>query len=142
MPRIKINIYKKDMESDYYKFFNNNPKGKNANDCVCRAVAAALDKDYSETMRDMVEYGLKNGYTFNEDKCIKPYLESKGMTTFKEPRNHDNKKITLERFLKLNPKGTFIVKVGSHHVTFVKDGCCFDTWDCTSKLVHRYWGWR
>lgn len=136
MPRINLYAYK---ETDVYKFSNVNPKGKNASDCVVRAICAALDQDYADTTREMVEFALKIGYAHNEDKCIKKYLESKGWTTFKEPRTAANKKMSLREFLHRNPNLTAVVKVGSHHVSFVKNGICYDTWDCTKNTIHTYW---
>ena len=136
MPRIAIYKYK---ETEFFKFLNVNPKGKAAGDCVARAISQALGKSWEDTIREMTEFGIKKGYTFNEDKTVKAYLESQGYTTYSEPRNAQNKKISLKEFLKWFPHITAVVKVGSHHITYVKDGKCYDSWDCTKNTVHRYW---
>ena len=134
MPR---HIYK---ETSTFHFHNANPKGKNASDCVYRAISVALNQTYEQTVREMCECCLKIGYSPNETKTIKKYLESKGWVAFKEPRDPNNKKISLKRFLvHLKPNDVVIALVGSHHCTLVKEQKVWDTWDCTEKLVHSYW---
>ena len=127
-------------ETDTFHFHNANPKGKNASDCVYRAISVALDQDYATTMREMTEFAIKIGYAPNETKTIKGFMESKGWTTFKEPRDLDNKKIPIGRFLKRCTRSDVIVaNVGSHHTSLIKEGRVWDTWDCTRNPIHIYW---
>jgi len=127
-------------ETQTFHFHNANPKGKNANDCVARAISVALSQSWEVTIREMTELGIKLGLSFNEDKCIDSYLEEKGWTKYKEPRNENNKKITICQFLKKpgNDKGVIIAKAGSHHITLIVDGVVWDTWDCSNQTIHRY----
>lgn len=127
-------------ETKTFHFHNANPKGKNANDCVARAISVALDKSWEETIRDMTEHAIKLCCVFNEDKCIDSYLSKNGWTRYTEPRDKDNKKITVNQFLKRpgNDKGIIIAKVGSHHVSLIVNGVIWDTWDCTDKIIHTY----
>lgn len=138
----KITIYKYN-ESDFFHFFNANPKGKNASDCVYRAISVALEQEYALTMREMTEFALSKGYAPNEDKLVRLYLESKGWETCKEPRNKDNKKISVKQFLKtslvIHGSDVLVAKVGSHHVTLIKESKVWDTWDCSSNTLHTYW---
>lgn len=136
MPKVTIYKYK---ETETFHFHNANPKGKNASDCVYRAVSVGLNQDYAQTMREMCEMALKIGYAPNDTQTIKKYLESKGWTTYKEPRDNENKKIPAKRFCALNPKGTIIANIGSHHTSLIIDGRIWDTWDCSKKPIHIYW---
>lgn len=128
-------------ETPTFHFHNANPKGKNANDCVARAISVALSQSWEQTIREMTELGIKLGLAFNEDKCIDAYLKQKGWLRYPEPRDLENKKYTVERLLKkphyLN-EGVVIAKVGSHHITLIVDGVVWDTWDCTKQTIHRY----
>lgn len=134
-----IRIYK-NVETPFFHFHNANPKGRNASDCVYRAISVALDLPYEDVMRDMTEFALEKGYAPDEDKLIRLYMESKGWVTCKEPRNHENKKITVERFIKIiAPKETLVVKAGSHHITLIKEGKVWDTWDSSKQTMHSYW---
>ena len=134
-----IKVYKYE-ETLTFHFHNANPKGKNASDCVYRAISVALDQDYATTMREMTEQALKIGYAPNETKTIKSYMESKGWVTFKEPRDRENKKIPVGKFaLKCNPEEIIVANVGSHHTSLIKECKIWDTWDCSRKPIHIYW---
>lgn len=125
-------------ETATFHFVNVNPKGKNTDDCVARAISVALGQTWEQTIREMTELGISIGYPFNNDKTVVKYLEKKGWTYCKEPRDVYNKKITLEQFMNTHAKGVYIVKPGSHHVSLVVDGVCWDSWNCTKKTMHSY----
>lgn len=127
-------------ETPTFHFHNANPKGKNANDCVARAICVALGQSWEDTIREMTELGIKRGYAFNEDKLIDIYLKEKGWTKMSEPRDHENKKIKVGQFVcrRGNDKGVIIAKAGSHHVTLIVNGVVWDTWNCCSQTMHSY----
>lgn len=128
-------------ETDTFHFHNANPKGKNANDCVARAISVALGQSWETTIREMTELGIKIGYVFNEDKCIAKYLLEKGWEKYPEPRDLKNKKITVKQFVAKvgNDKGVIIAKVGSHHLAVIVNGVVWDSWDSSNKIIHNYW---
>lgn len=128
-------------ETPIFHFHNANPKGKNANDCVARAISVALSQSWEDTIREMTELGIKYGYAFNEDKLIERYLKEKGWEQLKEPRDQNNKKISVARFISRpgNNKGVIIARVGSHHISLIVNGQVWDTWDCTKQTMHSYW---
>jgi len=125
--------------NDFFTFYNANGKGKNAGDCVARAISVALSQSWETTIREMTEVGISLGRVFNEDKTIDKYLETKGFTRYKEPRKSTNKKMTIREFLKANPRFTGVVKAGSHHVTLIYEGKVIDTWDSSLQTMHSYW---
>jgi len=128
------------IETPNFHFHNANPKGKKAADCVVRAIAVALGQTWEETMREMTELGIKHGLVFNEDKLIDLYLNKKGWFKMKEPRDCDNKKISVERFAKgRGSSGVFVARAGSHHLTLIADGVVWDTWDCSKKTMHSFY---
>lgn len=128
-------------ETPTFHFHNANPKCKNANDCVARALSVALSQSWEDTVREMTEFGIERGLTFNEARLIDIFLESKGWIRYKEPRDANNKKMSVNKFLGLrySKKETIVALVGSHHMTLIKDGVVWDTWDCTNKTMHSYW---
>lgn len=126
-------------ETDSFHFHNANPKGKNASDCVYRAISVGLGQDYETTMRELTEAALECGYAPNETKTIKYYLESKGWRTYKESRDINNKKVAAGLFATLHTKGIYIANVGSHHTSVIVDGKIWDTWDCSKRPMHIYW---
>ena len=80
-----------------YVEFNNNPKGKKTTDCVLRAISFAMEKDYIETYKDMVEFSIKKGIFISDNKFSKTYLKSKNIETQKIL--HLKKKIKRKREL-------------------------------------------
>lgn len=122
----------------YFHFHNANPKGKNKNDCVARAISVALGQSWETTIREMTEKGISIGAVFNEDSTIDAYLLEKGWTRCKEPRNSENKKITVKEFLNNHKKGIYIIRAGSHHLSLIFNGRVWDTWDCSKKVMHSY----
>ena len=131
-------------ETDLFHFHNANPKGKNANDCVARAISVALGQTWEYTIREMTELGIKLGLAFNEDKLIDKYLRDKGWEKYNEPRDSANKKLSVAQFVNKpgnykGNKGVIIAKVGSHHVSLIIDGIVWDTWDCSKNTMHVYW---
>ena len=132
-------------------------KGQNAGDCVVRAIANATGKDYKE-IYDKLANRIKAYSSQRNDKVAK-YLRRKNK---KSPRNGVHKEIYTQYLkdigwkfvptmkigsgckvhLKSNelPKGVLIVSV-SRHITCVKDGVLYDTYDCTrdeKRCVYGY----
>lgn len=120
--------------------YNNNPKNKKTTDCVVRAISFALDKDYIETYKDMVEFSIKKGYFINDTKLIKSYLESLGYATEKQPRKLNNKKYTVEEFADdiAKKNGIYVLKIAGH-ITAIKNRTLYDIWNCKRKTVGNYW---
>lgn len=125
-------------------------KGK-AGDCVCRAICNATGKDYKEI------YDFINELSQRE----RTGKRKKGVSSARNGVYKDTTKKVIEDYLKwvwhptmtigsgckvhLNenelPKGTLIVKT-SKHLTCVKDGVLYDTYDCTregTRCVYGYW---
>lgn len=63
--------------TEYFTYYNANPKGKHTTDCVIRAICTALGQDYKETVMELTKLWLNSGYEMGEDRCFGKYLESK-----------------------------------------------------------------
>lgn len=125
--------------------------GKGTGDCVCRAICNATGKDYKEI------YNLINEYS-KDEKITK---RKKGISSARDGVYKGTTKRVIEEYLgwkwhplmtigsgcKVHlkedelPKGTLIVRV-SKHITCVKDGVIYDTYDCSrdgTRCVYGYW---
>lgn len=126
-----------------------------AGDCVCRAICNATGKDYKEVYDSLSEYIKKK-----ESSKRRKHEYSKTSSA----RNGVPKSITrsyITEVLKWKwhtcmiigsgckvhlsekelPKGALIVKC-SKHLTCVKDGILYDTYDCSrenGRCVYGYW---
>lgn len=121
-----------------FHYYNANPKGRITADCVARAVCTALEQDYVETVREMVDLQIKTGYEYTDKKCIEKYMELKGWKKVKQPRKSDNTKYTGKEFCKIF-KGTCVANIGGNHVVCIKDGKVHDIWDSTDGCIGNYW---
>jgi hypothetical protein len=135
-----------------FKYFNVNPKNKHTTDCVARAICAALDQSYEQTVRELTELWLKTGYEMGEAKCYGKYLESKGWIKYKQPRKPDNTKFTGKEFCKGLNKDVLAVgrkivaNIGGGHIVCIMETegmhgtfKVHDIWDSTDGCIGNYW---
>lgn len=138
MPRIsKIRL----RETETYTYHNANPKNKLTGDCVLRAIATFTDQPYQKVLSDLVDLQIKTGYMINDKKCYEKYLSILGYEKQKQPKHFDNTKYTGSEWAKLckETKVTCLCRIGSHHLTVIKDGKFQDIWNPSNKCVNNYW---
>ena len=120
-------------------------------DCVCRAICNATGEDYKK-IYDLINELSKSERTGKKKKGVSNartgvYKD----TTRKVIEDHLGWKwhpvMTIGSGCKMHlredelPKGTLIVKV-TKHLTCVKDGVLYDTFDCSrdgTRCVYGYW---
>lgn len=128
--------------TEFYEYLNVNPKGKYGGDCVVRAIANTMDQSWEQTIRELTELGIKMGYVLNDEHVFTKYLEAHGFVKCNEPRDINNRKITVKDwFIQMEGRTikSTVAIVGSHHVTSIKNGKVNDIWNCSNKIMHRYW---
>lgn len=129
---------KKPKDTNSFKYYNANTKGKHTTDCAIRAISIALGQDYKETIKEMIDLWLETGYEYSDPKCIGKYLERKGWVKNKQPKKSDNKKYTGKEFVRIF-KGICIANIGGHHMVCIKNGKVLDIWDSTDGCIGNYW---
>ena len=117
-----------------FKFYNRQPLGKIEQDCVCRAISLALNKDYYA-----IEEKLKMvGYLFNcEELCVCCYKHLLDYV-YDLPRIECYQGFTIREFMEKEPYGIYIVRVKGH-LTCVIDGEIWDIWNCENEIVDIVW---
>lgn len=142
-------------DTDYFHFYNANPKGKMTTDCVVRAITTVLKQPYEQTLREMAEMSIKTGYMLNENKGIEAYMKSKGWMKCKQPRKQDGTKYTGREFcrtlmhpiyseeLNLTNKdfeiNRILVNIGGHHTVAIMCGQIWDTWNSADGSIGMIW---
>ena len=136
-------IYSDGGRSNYFK-------AKNVNDCVVRAICNATGKDYKEVYNDINEMakgestkrhrGNKRSQSRNGvfKETWKRYLKECGWiyhSTCKFGSTQQKIKLTEGSL----PNGTLIVQI-SKHLTCLKDGIIYDTFDCSKKTYFDEFG--
>ena len=115
-------------------------KAKNVGDCAIRAIAIATDKDYKEVYNDLKK--LNNGVSCRNGtpkKVDKKYLTQLGWVWHPTMLIGQGCKVHLDA--NELPQGTLIVHL-SRHLTCVKDGIIYDTYNCSRgerRCVYGYW---
>lgn len=122
-----------------YKYYNPNPKNKRVGDCVIRAIAKALDIDWSEAYILAITEGYSQKDMPSSNYVWGLVLKKHGFEKFLIAENNDCVDcITAEAFCLLHSHGTYVLGFGSHVAT-VKDGYIYDSWDSTNEIPLYYW---
>ena len=138
--------------TNYFEYYNANPKKKHTTDCVIRAICTALNQTYEQTVVDLAAMQINTGYDMSDVKCFGKYLESKGWTKQKQPRKDDNTKYTGKEFCQLLNRdilavgNNIIANIGGHHIVCIKETSglhgtfkVHDIWDSTDGCIGNYW---
>lgn len=110
-----------------YAEFNNNPQNKRVGDCVIRAIAKALGKDWNEVYIDLSMEGYRQSDSFQSMAVWGAYLKENGWQQMLLPDTCPAC-YTVRQFCSDNPQGYYILVTGSHVIAVI-DGAYFDTWD-------------
>ena len=120
-----------------WKYFLNNPAGRNVGDCAVRAVSAALGVSW-ETAYDMI---TKAGYQMadmpSSNSVWGAVLRKNGFYRYAVP-NTCPSCYTAEDFAKDHPNGVYVLGFGNHVAT-IRDGLIMDSWDSSQELPQYYW---
>jgi hypothetical protein len=127
-------------DNAHFTYNNANPKNcKTAGDCVIRALALALNKDWDDVFIELSHIAFNAKRAMGDPKLYSLYLNSHGWTKYPQPRKTDNKKVQLKDFCKqCDPNRSYVVSLAGH-LTCVKGGKIQDTWDCGDSTVGNYW---
>lgn len=112
----------------------------NVGDCAVRAIANATGIDYKEVYNALKKLnGGKSCRDGTPKKVDKQYLTSLGWKWHPTMKIGSGCKVHLRE--DELPKGNLVVSV-SGHLTCVKDGVIYDTYDCSrdgTRCVYGYW---
>ena len=128
------------VETETFRFYNANPKGRLGDDCVIRAISTFLGMTWEQCYRELAEVGIKHGFVLNDPKAYVKYLELKGYKKQSQPRKEDNTKYTGSEFCQeLTLKNKVYLVSMAHHLSVIVEGKIHDTWDCSGKTIGNYW---
>ena len=125
-----------------FHFYNANPSGNRAADCVIRAISLAFGQSWDTTLDELVELAHIHKLMPNERKCYEKLLASKGFIKMPQPRKANNKKYTGKQFCKTDTvrnNKVVVISIGGHHISVIVDGKINDIWDCSDSCIGNYW---
>ncbi len=106
---------------EYFKDCGGSPEYER-NDCTVRALAISTGKPYEEAYSILQNFGRKPNKGTNIRKFFK---NNKIVLGYWFKKLSFRKQITLNKFIKKYPEGTYYVRI-TRHVFVVKDGVAID----------------
>ena len=116
---------------------NPNPLGKQANDCVVRAIAIATSRSWQEVYADLCREWRLACDMPSSNAVWGRYLTKEGFRQFLLPESCPQC-ITVRAFADRFPMGTYIIGTG-HHAVCVIDGDYYDSWDSGDEVPSYFW---
>ena len=119
-----------------WKYYNPNPRHRNAGDCTVRAISMALGQDWETTYAGLTAYGFMRADMPSANHVWGAYLKSRGFRQCVV--DDDGAEIyTVRDFCRDNPEGVYILAVDGH-VICVVNGKYYDTWDSGDEVPLYY----
>ena len=119
-----------------WRYFNNNPLGRNVGDCAVRAVSAALGVDWESAYAMLASNGYLMGDLPQANSVIAATLRKNGFYKATIPDTCPDC-YTAEMFCEDHPHGVYVLGFGTH-VAAVIDGEVWDAWDSTREIPIYY----
>ena len=120
--------------------FNPNPKGKVAEDCTVRALAALTNNTWDDAYILVCTGGMIEKTMPDQKAAIKALMEMLGYENHLIP-NTCPKCYTIRDFAFDFPRGKYLVATGSHVVAVI-DGNYYDAFDSGNEVPLNYWSER
>lgn len=114
-----------------YRYRNMNPNENNIEDCTIRAISVAEGIGWDEAYIKLSESARKMRLMMSSVEAIEEYLDSQYDRTCYRDR-------TVGDFIENHPTGTYLITMRGH-ITVLKDGINYDTFDCRDRIMWCAW---
>lgn len=118
-----------------WRYLNKNPQARDVNDCVIRSISCAEGRSWDDVYDELSDLAQEQGIILDDARFVEPYLDSKYERTCYDK---NGEKMTVGDFLYSHPYGTYLVTMQGH-ITCIKNGILYDTWDCRHKKIWCAW---
>ena len=120
-----------------WRYFQNNPTGRNVGDCSVRAVSVALGVDWETAFAMIAANAFQMGDVISANSSWGSVLRQNGFKRYAIP-NICPDCYTAEQFAEDHPEGIYVLGFGNHVAT-VKNGQIWDSWDSSNEIPEYYW---
>jgi len=117
--------------------YNKNPFNNYTDDCVIRAIAAEMDRDWDDVWLDIMVLAFQKKCMMSSNNVWQEYLHNNGYVRYNIPDTCPNC-YTIKKFTEDFQNGSYILGTGTH-VVYVKDGNYYDTGDSGNEIPIYYW---
>ena len=114
-----------------YKYFNNNPHGRNIDDCTLRAISLLTNRSWNDVYTELSNLANKDSLMMDSVIFIENYLDNR------YPRECHYSK-TIGEFANECPFGKYAVTTAGH-ITAIIDGIIYDTFDPSDRIMRCAW---
>lgn len=117
---------------------NINPKGKKTGDCVVRALAVALSREYYDVYAELYQISVETGFIVNDKRVEERFMARHGFIKHKQPRKSNGKKYLVAELDQVTSERVVVVSC-AHHLTVVVGGVLIDSWDPRGKCIGNFY---
>ena len=115
-----------------WRYYNANSRGNSVNDCVVRAISKAEGKTWDETYEELSDIAQYQGILLDDVNFVERYLDKR----YKRQCHYSK---TVGEFLEEFSKGTYLITMQGH-ITCIKNGILYDTFDC--RPIRMWCAWK
>lgn len=115
-----------------FRYANVNPNKAEINDCTIRAISVAEGISWDEAYEELSTQARRKGLMMDSVEFIEYYLD-KNYRRLNLPKN-----LTVQDVIEEFPRGTYLVTMNGH-ITIIRDGIVYDTFDCRERIIKNVW---
>ena len=119
---------------DNFTYYNANSLGREEEDCVTRAISVATRLSYGAVARLLDMASTYYGCEKLNCNCYGRLLTE----VFGFPLRYCENAETVEEIARKYPNNTLLIRIDGHLSTSLS-GIIFDTWNCSNKVVDKFW---
>lgn len=120
-----------------WKYFLNNPAGRNVGDCTVRALSVVLGYSWEKAFCELAESAYYMADVMSANSVLGAVLRKNGFYKKAIPDKCPDC-FTIEDFCREHPLGVYVVGTGNHVVGII-DGNYYDSWDSGNEIPIYYW---
>lgn len=114
-----------------YRYMNANPERNNIEDCAIRAISVAEGISWDEAYDELSRSARKMRLMMSSVTAIEKYLDEHYERIPFRSR-------TVGEFIEDHPHGIFLITMPGH-ITVLKNGINYDTFDCSERVMWSAW---
>lgn len=114
-----------------FEYYNANIYNNNVEDCAIRSISVAEEISWDEAYIKLSDYARVRGLMLNSVESIEKYLDD----NYNRYCDYD---LFVYEFIEENPIGVYLITMPGH-ITVVKNGINYDTFDCTGRKMWCAW---
>lgn len=114
-----------------YKYYNANPNKSNIEDCTIRALSVAEGISWDEAYKLLSDSARHLGLMQSDVGAIEKFLDLR----YRRVPIYEE---TVGEFIDNHPRGIFLITMPGH-ITVLKNGVNYDTFDSSERMIWSAW---